>query len=340
MANLDNSFLIPLKVVNARCEHLKINLKGLFKHIERRAIQNIKDENKVDAIATWDDWIYAALDCYSPGWAKKLVVGEAIPQNLLDQLPCPTGELISLGSWLLTKNIYRFDDDVAKELIKSDFKGKLPAFLINIQDICIYVQTDNFDLYFESSQIVGVIFSINELNYEKVLISTLFLDTGLTRTIVSIANEDLDIDECLSDFIDKFHDDRSVLDENEIEQYHSLQKKLINILLWFSQTKPDYFPLIPDNHKEKTGIRKVKNELRLFEASKYKPFVAGRETKEAIKNLYTDLNKLDDINSKPKIGAKRPHLRRAHYHLYWYGRKGAYERHDFKWIPITIVGGK
>ena len=124
MANLDNSFLIPLKVVNARCEHLKINLKGLFKNIERRAIQNIRDKNKVDAIATWDDWIYAALDSYSPGWAKKLVVGEAIPQNLLDQLPCPTGELISLGSWLLTKNIYRFDDDVAKELIKSDFKGK------------------------------------------------------------------------------------------------------------------------------------------------------------------------------------------------------------------------
>ena len=86
-------------------------------------------------------------------------------------------------------------------------------------------------------------------------------------------------------------------------------------------------------------MRKVKNELRLFEASKYKPFIAGQETKETIKSLYKDLNKLDD-GAKPKIGAKRPHLRRAHYHLYWYGKKGAYERHDFKWIPITIVGGK
>jgi len=340
MTSLNSEFIIPLKVVNARCEHLKINLKGLFKQIERKAIQNVKDKKKVDTIVTWDDWIASALDCNSPGWAKKLVVGEPIPQGLLDQLPCSTGELVSLGSWLLTKNIYRFEDEVAKELIKSDFEGKLPAFLINIPDLCIYVQTDNFELYFDNNQIVGVIFSVNELNEEKVLIYTLFLDTGLTRTIVSIVNEDLDIEDCLSDFIDRFHDDSAEFHQEEVDQYQSLQKKLINILLWFSQTKPDYYPLIPDNHNEKVGLRTVKKELRLFEASKYKPFVAGKETKKIISNIYKDLEDLENGDKAVKQNSKRPHLRRAHYHLYWYGKKGAYERHDFKWIPITVVGGK
>ncbi|UUS62550.1 MULTISPECIES: hypothetical protein [unclassified Acinetobacter] len=340
MSALSNEFLIPLKVVNARSQHIKLNLNGLLKKIEKRAIDYVKKNIKIDSIVTWDDWIYAALDCFQPGWAKTLEVGSPIPQDLLNRLPCSTGELVSIGSWMLSKNIYRFENEVAAELVKSEFKGKLPSFLVNIKDLCIYVQTDNFDLSFENSQIVGVIFSVNELCYEKVLISTLFLDTGVTRTIVSLVNENQDIEDCLTDFIDKFHDDRAILDQNEIDAYQTLQKKLINILLWFSQTVPDYFPLVPENHQEKTGVKTVKKELRLFEASKYKPFLAGKETKKVISDLYKNFENIEENkNIIRKTSAKRPHLRRAHYHLYWYGKKGAYERHEFKWIPITIVGG-
>lgn len=333
MANLDTAFLIPLKVVNARSVFLKENLKGLIKNVESRAFKKHTDSKKFQDIVSWDDWIYAALDCLNPLWSKNLLVGEEIPQKLLDSLHCSVGELVSLGSWLLTKNIYRFENEVAKELSKSEFKGKLPSYLINIQDICIYVQLDNFKIYFKDSQLVGVIFSINNLNEEKVLISTIFLDTGLTRTIVSIIDENLDIEDCLSDFIDKFHDDKSLIDTKEIEEYQFIQKKLINILLWFSQTEPDYMPLIPENHEERTGFKKIKKDIRLFEASKYKPFQVGLKTKVIIKNLNENFMKLENTNSK------RPHLRKAHYHLYWYGKKGAYERHQFKWIPITIVGG-
>ncbi|WP_228273893.1 MULTISPECIES: hypothetical protein [Acinetobacter] len=288
------------------------------------------------SLVTWDDWIYAGLDCYAPDWQKGLNVGDAIPDHLINNLPCPTGELVTLGSWMLTKNIYRFENEVATELTKSKFEGNLPNFLINVPELCIYVQTDNFDLHFQQSKIYGVIFTLTELCYQKVLVSTIFLDTGLTRTIVLLVNEEKAIEDCLSDFIDEFHDDRSILDENEIDQYQSLQKQLINILLWFSLSKPDYVPLLPDNHKERVGVQTVKRVPRLFEAQKYKPFIAGKEMSKQIKAVNDQLTEYSKQSSKVH---RRPHLRRAHYHLYWYGAKGSYERYDFKWIPITLVGG-
>lgn len=335
MSNLPSDFVLPLKVVNSRCEHMKLSFKGILNKIESRAIRNKVDDRKVSSLVTWDDWIYSALDCYAPEWQKGLNVGDAIPDHLVNNLPCSTGELVTLGSWMLTKNIYRFKDEVAQELTKSEFEGKLPSFILNIPELCIYVQTDNFDLKFKESKIVGVIFTLSELCYEKVLVSTLFLDHGLTRTIVLLLKDDQSIEDCLTDFMDAFHDDRLVFDDSEVSEYQSLQKKLINILLWFSLSTPDYIPLIPDNHKEGVGIQTVKRIPRLFEAKKYKPFLAGQETSKQIKAVNDQIA----YSSKNAKIERRPHLRRAHYHLYWYGKKGQYERYTFKWIPITLVGG-
>ncbi|NWK53424.1 hypothetical protein HYG89_12875 [Acinetobacter sp. SwsAc5] len=39
MANLSNEFAIPLKVVTARCQHLKASFKGIFNKIESKAIK-------------------------------------------------------------------------------------------------------------------------------------------------------------------------------------------------------------------------------------------------------------------------------------------------------------
>jgi hypothetical protein len=32
------------------------------------------------------------VDCYAPDWQKGLNVGDAIPDHLINNLPCPTGE--------------------------------------------------------------------------------------------------------------------------------------------------------------------------------------------------------------------------------------------------------
>lgn len=401
MANLTPEFSIPLKAISVRLNHMKANLPGIMKVIEKKAIHNQKsrkdNSDDINLLLTWDDWIYAALEVdhetqfknkqsektieanliekmlnkhksvpglnnqsnqigsvyekaltgvmnhygknpKKPNWAKNLEVGQSIPKELLDRLPVTVGELVTLGSWMLTKNVYRFEDIVIKEILKSDFNGTLPSYIINLPDICTYIQTDNADLYFEDCKVIGVIFCVTELCEQRVLITNMYLDTGLPRTIVITLQEDQDIESSLGDFIDEFQYDADLTEhEDEISARLKIQKKLINLVLWFSQTKPDYIPLLPENHKEPKGFKEVKKEKRLFEASKYKPFLVGGETSKVFNQFYKEY---DDLKKHLAGSGKRmPHLRKSHWHLYWYGKKGANERYDFKLLPITMVGG-
>ena len=64
----------------------------------------------------------------------------------------------------------------------------------------------------------------------------------------------------------------------------------------------------------------------------YFPFPETTPTK-----IYQEL---ETAKTQAKGSGKRtPHLRRSHWHLYWYGKKGKNERYDFKLLPITMVGG-
>lgn len=397
MANLPGDYVIPLKVITARLNHMKINLNGIMKKIEKRAIHNHKLRKEktedIQLLLSWDDWIYAALDvdhelrhteqkkpqslldeilakqeslssdaftfaqpaktakdsmyehalnimgikAKKPSWADNLQLGEHIPQELLNRLPVTTGELVTLGNWMLTKNVYRFEDIVINELLKTGFSGVIPNYIVNLPDISIYIQTDNAKLYFDDAQVVGVIFCVTELCQEKVLVSTLYLDDGMPRTIVIMLNEDQDIEASLGDFVDEFQQDYDPTTmQDELDKRLEIQKKLINLVLWFSQEKPEIIPLTPEN-KQPVKFVHIKKDKRLFEATKYKTYRVGADTARQFEKVYEEL---EQARTQSKGAGKRaPHLRKAHWHLYWYGKKGKNERYDFKLLPITMVGG-
>lgn len=403
MANLPNSYALPLKIVSTRLNHMKTELTGVMKKIEQRAIYNQKmrkdHSDDIQLLLTWDDWIYAALDCNhelkqtriakeneiarqtsviekmlnnynnnqpfgkgidkskaangsvyeqalqnikgvkgsKPAWASNLKVGDHIPKELLDELPVTTGELVTLGNWMLTKNIYRFEDIVINEILKTGFDGVIPNYIINLPDLCIYIQTDNAKLMFEDNRVMGVLFCVTELCGQRVLVSTMYLDTGMPRTIVITLNEDLDIESSLGDFVDEFQQDYDPETmQDDLNLRIEIQKKLINLVLWFSQQKPEISPPIPEGSKP-VQFTQVKKEKRLFEASKYKTYMIGTETAKEFTKIYQEL---ETAKTQAKGSGKRtPHLRRSHWHLYWYGKKGKNERYDFKLLPITMVGG-
>lgn len=405
MANLDNDFILPLKVVSNRLNHMKNGLNGIVKKAEQRAIYNHnkrKDQSEeIHHLLTWDDWIYSALDvnheikqakiakeneqgkqasviekmlanyhnnkpfshglnknvkksesvyetamqnvmgqfgikANKPAWADNLKTGEHIPKELLDELPVTTGELVTLGNWMLTKNIYRFDDVVINEVLKTGFKGVIPNYIIHLPDLCVYVQLDNANLNFENAKVVGVLFCVTEIVGQQVLVNTLYLDNGLPRTIAITLNEDQDIESSITDFVDEFQQDYDPdLMQDDLKSRLELQKRLINIVLWFSQKKPEIEPLFNgDNPPVK--FTTIKKEKRLFEATKYKTFRVGTDTANTIKKAYEEIEK---SRRNGNYGGKDPHIRGSHWHLYWYGKKGTYEKSEIKWVKWTVVGG-
>ncbi len=326
-------------------------------------------KEQIDLLITWDDWIYAALDAdherihgsadphplpptfknnmvsgvYEkalknvmghfgvkatvPAWAANIKVGEHIPKELLDRLPVTTGELVTLGNWMLTKNIYRFEDIVINELIKTGFNGVIPNHILNLPDLCVYIQTDNAKgLTFENRQVVGVLFCVTELCGDRLLVSTMYLDDGMPRTIAIMLNEDQDIEASLTNFVDQFQQDYDPETmASDLKERLKIQKKLINLVLWFSQSKPEVTPLTPDTNKPVQFVE-IKKEKRLFEAGKYKTFKIGSETARKLTKLYEEI---EVAKAEGKASGREPHLRKSHWHLYWYGKKGRYERYDF-----------
>ncbi|WP_180190253.1 hypothetical protein [Acinetobacter sp. YH01009] len=348
--DLDPKIGLPLKVITARLEHVKMNLPGLMKRVESYAIERQKSDDLHECLISGDEWTYAALDCKDPIWRKRLkrttnIMGiqsesTEIPLSFINQLPCNIGEIITLGSWSLTKNIYRFEDQVIQMLVKTKYNRSLPGFLLNLPDIAIYIQTDNADLHINDEQVVGVIFAKNTLHDKQVLFTTVYTDSGLGKTIaMNFPDEDdfeSTVEDCMTDFIDTFFDEKRP-DDVEVATYTELQKKLINLILWFSQKEPDFRPLSNENSTYKPKLELVKRELRLFEASKYKPTLVGIETNKKIQE--TLKAREDDIKSGKYVGTKIPHPRKPHWNFYWLGKRGTREKWVNHWIPFKIVGG-
>lgn len=317
------------KILNKPNEKKQVTLLGLSSHQKKdvygEALTNVMGNLGIKA--------------RKPSWAENLREGDHIPTELLNELAMPIGELVSVGSWMLTKNVYRFDDYVIKEILKSKFEGKLPNHIINFPDIATYIQTDNADLYFQGNQVVGVIFVVSSLCGQRILITNFYLDTGLAKTIVISFKEECDIEDSITDFVDNFQQDYDPeIHSEELNERIAILKKLINLALWFSQKKPETYPLVPNAKYDPTGFKSVKGKKRLFEADKYKPFKVGEETGRVFKKIYSDLEVTKAKNSGS--GTRAPHLRKSHWHLYWYGPKGKYESWDLKLLPITIVGGE
>ena len=349
--DLDPKIGLPLKVITARLEHVKINLTGLIKRVEAYAIDRQKSDDLHECLISGDEWTYAALDCKDPIWRTRLkrtqnIMGiqsesTEIPLSFINQLPCNIGEIITLGSWSLTKNIYRFEDQVIQMLVKTEYNRSLPGFLLNLPDLAIYIQTDNANLYVNDEMVVGVIFAKNTLHDKPVLFTTVYTDSGMAKTITMNFPEDGDFDstveDCMTDFIDTFFDENKKPDEDEITTYMELQKKLINLILWFSQKEPDFRNLTNEPVKYKPKLELVKRQLRLFEANKYKPTIVGTETNRKINDALKQRE--DDLKSGNYVTTKKPHPRKPHWNFYWLGKRGSREKWVNHWIPFKIVGG-
>ncbi|HCA5182991.1 TPA: hypothetical protein MW242_002615 [Acinetobacter baumannii] len=341
---------LPLKVVTIRLEHIKSNLPGLMKRVEWYALDRQKREDRHECLISADEWTFAALDCLDSKWRDRLKVryrnkpeltNPEIPLDFINKLPCDIGEILTLGSWSLTKNIFRFEDQVIQMLVKTEYKKGLPSFLLNIPDIAVYIQTDNANLKVKNELVVGVIFSKSTLNGRKVLFTTIYTDTGLSKTVTMFVPEDDDyettVDDCLADFLDTFLDENDRPSEEEVRIYTDLQKKLINLIIWFSQKEPDFKRLTDDPIENTPKLTTVKRELRLFEASKYKPTIVGIATNKRINAAIKERD--EDIRQGKYVGTRIPHPRMPHWHFYWMGKRGAKEKWVNHWIPFLIVGG-
>lgn len=105
--DLDPKIGLPLKVITARLEHVKINLTGLIKRVEAYAIDRQKSDDLHECLISGDEWTYAALDCKDPIWRTRLKRTQNIMgiQSESTEIPYPLSTnclatLVKLSPWV------------------------------------------------------------------------------------------------------------------------------------------------------------------------------------------------------------------------------------------------
>lgn len=323
-------------------EQISQNYKFLWYAIEKKIIANY--ENQLwdkQILIPYAEWLSPLLDISKPDWKKGLKEGDMMPINGIDFT-----SICTIGTWRYSKGIYKVDDLIAKNLLKTDISIKIPStLLLNQPEWSIFVDTTNFDIFLKDKKVIGFWSNINcfhtatsTYSDQNFLIITPLFESGfaemLSVSILLNPNKNQTIEEItdsIPKILGKFAEPNSRTNE-QITEINDFKKRVVQILLLICQPEPD----LSEDKKQITALNnrtypvKIKSQLRLFEAKKIRRFDVGLRIGNELRQSIADY-----LNSGKKV---EPHLRRAHWHGYWKGSQKQNEQIFFyKWIPPILV---
>lgn len=243
-------------------------------------------------------------------------------------------KIAAMGAWRMTQGIFKFDDVLISELVKTPFSGTLPCdVLTRLPHWCCYVP---YDFTYLGRECVGFfVFLEHDVNNGNIELRFL-IDHGsyddLTTAVVHLG--DWTITEAVSKYAsiaESNSSDSFKAPDSFIEHTACDINPLINIVLYLCSEEPDFGPLIPSWPSPK----KTKKGLRFFPAPKPTIYNIGDEIGRVIGACRGDGTK----HSLPH--SKKAHIRKAHWHGYWIGSKtevNTPRKFIYKWLPPVLVG--
>lgn len=296
---------------------------------------------------------------------KKLGYEDLI-EEYLDKLPDAYYSAVFAAlmfNWRYSKGIYNFDDDVLKSIylaslpvhIKANIFTKLPEY-------CVYVKTPQMtdwngkpvQGFFAMTEEVPVNEDLAELinsyytNTEQEPLETesnlyLLIDGGASdeskdgRTNVVKMPIDLGaLEECLElvEIVDPRPDERNPETEELIEWI----APFLNQLLYLCSEEPEIeHSRQPELKPETEDVKKTKKGLRLYAPSRVNEWLCGWRTGSFIKRQKERQPVLPRRTDEPTKTVKS-HLRRAHWHTFYAGKRDAPEREvRIKWLQMIKV---
>lgn len=287
----------------------------------------------------------------SPAWPPEVPVPwlEVLSRTRESYRGLPPADLmmmgtlfLTLGLWRLTKGAYLYDPDLFRELVSTPL-GRVPVELLgrlpepaplllfpeglpgfpSARGAHVYLDHDpnppahleaRWLLWMESGEATGIVLDLVGESLEEAVART------LERTERDVQGV----------FVRSAHP--------QVESvYGEMIRALLNVTLYLCQESPDLGGIAPRRPAE---VRVRKGRVQVFPPDQPLLIPTGWRWGKAIRIAREAGERRPE--GGPTGRAVAPHVRRAHWHLYWTG-KGA--RKDpsqavpqIKWIPATLVG--
>jgi hypothetical protein len=284
--------------------------------------------------------------------SKLVAMGEADTlENAMQQGICYYQNYIQVKSWNRRKQVYTFDADMLNELIRTDISDIVIPY-----DAFEYLPYRSLYLDFSAnSQIVktvgadGCLVQIQSVTLREtgdqfyqfcVILSSFYKDNEITMMkAVVLPNDKNDVRLSVDEFT-KAYDSKLGLYVSETgicpeEMRPELQGMLVvQCLLYLCSYQPD----IHETTASKMQYRKVKKAVKSGKQLPVREYVVGERFGEAFRKWTKGC--LGQSSEHTPTGRKnKPHMRRAHYHRFWTGKRDSDERRLVtRWVHECFCG--
>ena len=302
------------------------------------------DRLRADRGTKLPDWPDEVFLPYA-GWYA--VTCRCLKKELLEREDMHVMHALSIaGTWRVTQDIVRFDPEVYASLVESPIDGTIPADVLwHLPAWCLFLEFHEKVLGYEDIQGFWVMLEQDARTQEKEL-RFYFLGESVLPVVLHIGSWDL------NGAVNKFIDEslKNTDDPVEIDVIEGVRAPLkvdeglraalsLTLYVCVYGLKNDY-----DYEGEKAEQdtrpkpKRTKQGWRLFPAKKVTTWVLGEALGDHIRRG-ARMGKKEDDRKRP-----RPHIRRAHWHSYWTGRRiwkegeiPVPQKLEARWIPPIPV---
>jgi hypothetical protein len=273
------------------------------------------------------------------------------PREFRDELPETIGSMgaqaAALSTWRIGQGIYRFDDDLRRELLTTPITGELPGRLFTrLPQWCVYVETpgyisDGVQLagFFAFLTLIGGRESLQIVSdcvgYEdKMFMPYCSIGIDGNGNIADRLEQKLNRSKAMCSFLEA-RDKRAAgylpSSESSSSQIAAEIAPLLSLLLFLTTDEADI-----DRSYLSTSIERVQSGKPPFVSAKPTVWDVGVRIGAALRKARSE--QTDAVVYEGESGRKqRPHLRSGHFHTYRYGPRSAEQERRLRWLhPILI----
>lgn len=240
--------------------------------------------------------------------------------------------LTALAAWRMSKGIYVFDPDLQAALTSTSLDRELPVELLQrMPEWCVYVALP--DLQPDQSIVHGAWVHLNTWDEGRTMELRFVLNITRPDGMPGVLAVPVDLTAgTLKGGIASVLSAGPAVDAGTLDSLHGVLEATLNLTLYLCSEQPDYSDREPPGLPE---TKRVKGQVRVFAPHGPTIVPVGTRIGAIIREGRAARARAEDGSSDRTRPV--PHVRAAHWHLYWTGPKTERQTPVIKWIAPTLV---
>lgn len=318
-----------------------------------KEIEKIRETNGKPGMMSWPKW------CYCPLLAAQSFISYTHGYKMTDVHMQFTGIIGAMSAWRMSQGIYRFDSDIFESVWNTPVNGEIPIeLLFQLPEWCVYIETPGKTIWLDTERPLFGFYAFLEYDAQT-NVSGIFFCLDCDERVEIPYNIPLYFDEgerTLEGIIKVFKNKilnipthkRNLYEKNILEglkeQTNDLDKlapqlpPLLSLVLYIcTQNNELTHPRDESKKPRKPTLKKVGSEMKLFPPTTPTTWNVGLRMGAQLRAAEQKLNE----QPQGSHASPRPHSRRAHWHPYWYGKRGTDQRIlKLKWLNQMLINAK